>query len=196
VNKGWTIYSYARGECPAAFVTTSSSIPGGSNGSLGCDQHHQALSTVLSGVKPSFVIVTDSELSLKQMKGGGTGSAAGARYQSGLEETLRLASGTARVVVTLSPPPIGQSLLNCDTAGSTPSSCVGRISPDWETMSTIDKAAATVTHTRYLNTSAWFCIDGQCPAFVGSTPVMYDGVHMTKAYGLSLAPSITSALGI
>ncbi len=40
----------------------------------------------------------------------------------------------------------------------------------------------------------WFCVDDLCPAFVGSTPVFADGVHMTAEYSERIGDSVAAAL--
>jgi hypothetical protein len=47
-----------------------------------------------------------------------------------------------------------------------------------------------------VQTKEWFCYETACPAFVGSTPMTYDGQHLTIDYALLLAPLLREALAM
>ena len=193
--KGWVVVGFARGECPASFVSISGKLAGGANAARTCDEHHRSFASVVSALRPNVVILSNTEATLGRLGDGARGAAAVNEYQEGLVQANRAAAAHGALVVDLSPPPVGKSLLACDTAGTVPSDCVSRISAQWLSLATADRAAAQVTHSHYLNTSAWFCSDSEyCPAFVGSTPVMYDGVHLTKAYATVIAPELAAVL--
>ena len=46
----------------------------------------------------------------------------------------------------------------------------------------------------YVETRDWFCAEGYCPAFVGTTPAYVDGEHLTLQYAQELAPLMQAAL--
>lgn len=195
VSRGWTVYGFARGECPAAYVGASTKLNGGPLGAKSCDRHHAALAEVLREAQPSLVIVSNTEETPYRMAGDAAGLAAVREYEAGMVKTLKLVSSSDRSVITLSPPPIGRSLLDCDTAGSTPADCLKKVSQDWYTLSEADRAATKAAGARYVNTESWFCTeDDYCPAFVSSVPVTYDGVHITTAYAAKIAPEFAGTL--
>jgi hypothetical protein len=46
----------------------------------------------------------------------------------------------------------------------------------------------------WIDSRPWFCHEGLCPSFVGSTPTKFDTSHMVAAYGLQIAPVIGESL--
>ncbi|HXC78954.1 MAG TPA: acyltransferase family protein, partial [Candidatus Acidoferrum sp.] len=194
--QGWAVFGFSRGQCPAADVSMAPNLAGGVVAAQGCDQHHQALASIVQQLDPSLIIMSSSTNTLIQMKDNATGSAADAEYQQGMVETLKLAAAPGRQIVVLSPPPDTKSLSVCDTAGAAPVSCLTTISASWSSMSAADKAAAETTGAHYVDTRLWTCTtNSYCPAFIGTTPVMYGTTHMTKEYSVSLAPELSAALG-
>ena len=190
---GWTVYGYARGQCPAAFFTVSDPTitPAGARS---CDLHHAGVASVLARLKPAMVILTSAENALSRVTGF-SGHIAPTQYQAAMIKTVRTVSAPGRQVVILSPPPaLPKALQDCDTQKATPAGCVGTITSEWHAQSSADRAAAQATHAVYLDSSPLFCASEYCPAFIGTTPVMYDTEHMTKAYSETLAGPIATAL--
>ncbi len=191
---GWTVYGFARGQCPAANVAVSPQQLGAAT-AQGCADHHAAVADVVRRLDPSLIVVSSSDESLTELRDGASGQAAVTEYRAGLTSVLRGLVARHRAVVVLAPPPRGKALLSCDTPGASPVACLGQLKPTWNEQSSADRAAASATGARYLDTLLWFCsANDYCPAFVGHTPVTYDGVHMTKQYATVIAPELAAAL--
>jgi SGNH domain (fused to AT3 domains) len=194
VPQHWLVYGLAKEECPAAFVSVLDEqrppkhLPD-------CDSRHAWVISETARLKPSLVILASSP-TLDRLASKATGSAAEAEWQGGMKKTMNAlrADGKPRIL-TLSAPPSGKSLQWCATAVASPGDCLGDISPKWQTTRTAEAAAATATATAYADTSLWFCTDySGCPSFVGSTPVFWDGGHMTNAYASSLGPEMAGVV--
>lgn len=105
----------------------------------------------------------------------------------------RVSPASQRTVV-LEPPPRGIDLQDCFVVGAVPSNCVSEIGEPLLSFKSGQAGAADAAGVEYIDTESWFCVDGQCPAFVGSTPVRTDSGHLTVQYSASLAPAIEEAL--
>ena len=193
--QGWVIYGLALELCPAA----DTSVDGISNKpatAAACDAHHSWVLTEVAKLKPDLVIMSSSEDTLSRLHNQSTRSAADAEYQAGMVKTERLIRAPGRQIVTLSPPPVGNKLSQCATATSVPADCVTKVTRTWQGQSTADAAAAKISGTKYFDTHLWFCTAfGDCPSFVGDTPVFWDGVHLTEPYADSLGPALARLLG-
>jgi hypothetical protein len=191
--RGWTVYGYAEGQCPSARVTLTASL--GVQRQQRCTAHQNGLAQVLKHVGPSLVVTGNAEDTLRELASGAKGAAAGAEYRAGMTKVLDQLVAPGRKVVVLSPPPVTGDLTTCDTAAAVPVNCVRQVSGNWTTLSAADKAAAATAGARYVDTRLWFCNGtNYCPAFVGRTPVSYDGTHMTAAYAAVIAPELRTVL--
>ena len=192
--QGWTVYGYARTQCAAADVQPSRQGET-AEAVAGCRKHHAALATVADQVKPDLVVLTSAETTIGTLASRATGAAAVAEYHAGLRASVTAVNKPGRQVVILSPPPIAKSLLSCDTAAGGPADCVGSISDAWLEQSGADSDVARQTGTRYADTRLLTCSTAAfCPAFVGTTPIMYDGGHMTRQYAIGLAAELGAVL--
>jgi peptidoglycan/LPS O-acetylase OafA/YrhL len=194
VPQHWVVYGLAKEECPAAFVSVLDEqrppkyMPD-------CDSRHRWMLSETARLNPSLVILASAP-TLDRLASKATGSAAESEYQAGLEKTIGAiqSAGKSRIV-TLSPPPISPDLQSCATVLAPPLNCLGKVSAEWWRLRTIDAAAATATGTAYADTHLWFCTTYEaCPSFVGSTPVRWDGGHLTNAYASSLGPEIADVV--
>jgi hypothetical protein len=125
-----------------------------------------------------------------------TGPAAEAEWQGGIERTIRALQGAGNPrILTLSPPPQSGNLSLCATAVALPSTCLGKVPAEWKTTRFAEAAAAKATATAYADTHLWFCTAHlTCPSFVGSTPVTWDGGHLTSTYASSLGPELAGVI--
>src|SRR5450631_4100873 len=190
VPQHWVVYGLLMEQCPAAFVSV---LDGQRRPTFqtDCESHHAWMISETARLNPRLVILA-SNFDFGRLASKASGGAAEAEYQAGMEKTISAvkAAGKPRVL-TLSPPPGSPPLESCVTAVAQPSSCLGKLSGDWWRLRAIDAAASTATATDYADTRLWFCTTrGVCPSFVGSTPVRWDGAHLTSAYASSLGPEM------
>lgn len=194
VPQHWVIYGLTKDQCPAAFISVINQQRPPTYFSE-CDSRHAWMISETERLKPSLVILA-SAITSPRLASRATGSAAEAEWRSGMEKTINAIQTTGKPrVLTLSPPPGGPSLQSCATAVATPQSCLGGVSAEWKAMRTAEAGAATATATSYADTHLWFCTaDLTCPSFVGSTPVRWDGGHLTSAYASSLGPEMAHVI--
>jgi len=103
----------------------------------------------------------------------------------------------AGTIVYLAPPPLGAELGRCYSAVSSPQDCNAPVGAVWQQFAAALSApsATTATGDHFIDSLAFSCSEGICPAFAGTTPTKYDTVHMTPAYAEKVAPAIRYALG-
>lgn len=186
-SNGWTVQGLTFGECPAAEIdVVSSSRDEGFT--QRCRQHQKFALDRAKALKPALVIVSTTNGVLDRIVGE-QGDAAVAAYRQAETDSLQsLVSKTTKVVV-LSPPPNRKDLLTCATRVSVPADCLSDVTSSWQTLKAADTAAAEAAGATYVDTQTWTCsVDGQCPAFIGTTPVLADGVHLTNSMARKLGP--------
>lgn len=116
-------------------------------------------------------------------------------WRAGVVRTLGRIGDAAGQVLVLSPPPEGADLRSCASRLTVPSMCVARVSSLWQARAEVTDEAVREAGGVYVNTALWFCSpDGRCPAVIGRTPVLHDGVHMTVAYSRQLGPLVRAWL--
>jgi hypothetical protein len=72
-------------------------------------------------------------------------------------------------VVLLTAPPAGANLQTCATALSAPTDCVQSVPRRFTQQSAIEQQVAAETGATHVDPERWFCVDGRCPAVVGTT---------------------------
>jgi peptidoglycan/LPS O-acetylase OafA/YrhL len=194
VPQNWIVYGLTKEQCPAAFVSVRDEQNPPQYFS-GCDSRHSWMISETARLKPNLVILASAP-TMDRLASSATGPAAEAEWQGGMEKTIRSVQspGSPRIL-TLSPPPSTGNLPLCATATAPPSSCLGKVTATWKAMRSADAAAAAATKTAYADTHLWFCtFNLTCPSFVGSTPVTWDGGHLTSAYASSLGPEMAGVI--
>ncbi|MDQ1106243.1 acyltransferase family protein [Nocardioides zeae] len=94
----------------------------------------------------------------------------------------------------LAPPPSDVDIADCWSRVASPADCEGRVTASWEAMADAEVALAADLGATYVDSRDWFCADDRCPAFVGTTPVKNDLVHMTQAYQRVIEPAVAERL--
>lgn len=101
-------------------------------------------------------------------------------------------------VAFLAPAPGDEWIAHCfgTRAGRpTPAECVSKPNNIWSNMADSEKTLANSLGGVWVDSMPWFCNgDGQCPAFVETTPVKVDAAHMTDAYALKVVPAMREGL--
>lgn len=187
---GYRVYSFVAEDCPASNVDV---------GVLGeaakCDAHRDWALAAIKALRPNLIVVSDASATMMQLQQTATGSSAVSQWQVGATRTLKALATVAETVVLSSPPGSG-NLEDCATGHAVPANCVGSLTkPEVTALRTAEVPATKATGTRFIDTSSWFCGEhGQCPSFVGTTPVYVDGIQLTRQYSAYLAPALEAAI--
>ncbi|GAA4129858.1 SGNH hydrolase domain-containing protein [Nocardioides fonticola] len=190
-GRGYRIHQLTLQDCPAwAYDRTKS------DGSLypECTAYRKWAIGTIRDLRPDLLILATSDKDAATLVSGATGAAQAAEVEAGVKATLDAVQGLAKRTVVLAPPPGTGNLTTCAGPGAAPSECVGQISSYWFATRDIEQRQATQHGDDYLDTQAWFCRGSSCPAFVGDTPVAYEGNHITYRYSTELGPVLAEAL--
>jgi hypothetical protein len=116
--------------------------------------------------------------------------------ERGLAQTIRsLRPSVGRVVVAGDPPGLPEPSGDCLSArGADLGDCVFPRGERARLLFAAERRAALSTGADFVNTLAWFCYRGMCPAVVGSTVVYRDTEHITTAYAAQLASPLQRAM--
>jgi peptidoglycan/LPS O-acetylase OafA/YrhL len=144
----------------------------------GCGARNDQLLAEIKRVRPDIVVSTS-----------GVGNLAGSNSQSILAQLEKIKSSVGKIVM-LPPNPILPDPNSCYTKFSQPQDCVGRIDSDYQAWLTRNAGMAATLHGMFIDPTDWYCVDGLCPAFVGSVPMRRDGIHITGAFAKTLGPLV------
>lgn len=179
-GKGWSVQGLTFGECPAARIDVVSSSRD-SGFTEQCRKHQEFALARAKALKPAVIILSTTNGTLARVVGA-QGAQASAALQAAQTSALKSLVTKDNKVVVLAPPPNRQDMLACATRVSVPADCLSDVVSSWQELRRIDSEAAKEAGAVYIDTQSWTCTpDGQCPAFIGTTPVMADGVHLTNA---------------
>ena len=195
VPAGYRIQTLTLGECPMIDTPTRASAHS-SGVNQRCLDHRQFVMRQLPTMHPDLVIVSNSFAFVDTLVDGGpSGSAQNAvRWQEGTQRTLASLTPLAGKTVVIGAPPSTENLQECVTVRSKPQDCDREVQKRWFDVEQAEKAAASAAGATYVDPISWFCYRSLCPAVIGTTPVYWDGVHMTAAYSRSLAPQLAAAI--
>lgn len=179
-RNGWTVQGLTFGECPAARIdVVSSSRDEGFTER--CRSHQQFALNRAKALKPDLIVISTTDGTLDRVVGA-QGELAATALQTAQTEAIRLLASKQSKVLVVSPPPPRRDLVACATRFSVPADCLSEVGAKWQTLKAIDIESAKAGGATYVDTQTWTCTaDGQCPAFIATTPVMADGVHLTNA---------------
>lgn len=190
---GWRLHVFTMQLCPTGNIPTY--LVRSSDGvNRTCQNHRRWMLEQVQQLRP-FITIASSSADGPNYMWPSKGADWESRWASGLTETLRvLAQASHKVVVVPSPPPTG-ALAKCTSRGR-PADCVRGITTQWRQVFNAEHTAAkrAGANVRHPQISTWFCADGRCPGFVGTTPVMADGKHLAAAYGRRLTAHLDAAL--
>jgi peptidoglycan/LPS O-acetylase OafA/YrhL len=185
VQDGWSVQTLTMGLCPN--ITTPTTYGGQTY--TGCIEHREWAIERIMARPPTLVVLSHSwRAALAQ------GSDKEAIYRGGLEEVVRRIQASGAEVVILGAPPGSASLLTCPTSLSGPDDCLGGPADDFAAQMASERDVAAATGARAIDPEQWFCLDGLCPTFVGTTPVYADGQHLTAEYSERIGPDVVAAI--
>lgn len=197
----WKVVTETYAACPLA-LTPLATTEGSEEWSEGCAAAQQQMLSAVTELDADLVVVSSAQSSLGNLASGATGRAAVLEWESAIRTAADLISAEGADVVIVGNPPAGKSPAECAGRFSEPVDCVTKISNDWHDKRDAEAAAAAAAGASYIDVASWFCnADDRCPLFIGSTPVRFDGGHLTEAFSaqtgeplrLALANYLTSA---
>ena len=199
-SEGYAVQPLTMQQCPAADVVAAAKTADGKD-SPGFDQtcakHRDWALAKVAELHPDIVIMSNT---ITVLKSGASGESATGEWVAGLTSYQKRIAQTGATTVVIGLPPEGQSIAACATKISQPSDCMRTVEPYWTQMNAATQQAVAATSASggkisYVNPRAWFCTaDGKCPAFVGTTPVRVDTLHLTQTYSKKLAPILKEAI--
>jgi len=127
---------------------------------------------------------------------GAEGAAADAEWSEGTRRIHEALTGKAGRTVVLSAPPEAKDPASCATRFSSPADCEARLPGDHQSRLALEASAAVQANpsVEWVDTTAWFCLEGRCPAFVGTVPLYADAYHLSAAGSRELAPLVAGVL--
>ncbi|SEP22853.1 acyltransferase family protein [Trujillonella endophytica] len=196
----WTVVTMTYHACPAAQVSVVHD-DSGAGFTDACDDHHEWAMAEVARLRPAVVVLSSVGNSIERLASGAEGPGALQEWTGGLAGTVEeLSASAGRVVVLADPPGREQTLAECATRLSSPSDCDSSV-PDAYLRRVVAESAAVaalgrpVPAVEYVRTEPWFCAaDGRCPAFVGTTTVYADKLHITRQFSGLLAPILRGVL--
>jgi peptidoglycan/LPS O-acetylase OafA/YrhL len=157
-----------------------------------CQARKQAAVEAINELQPDLVFVSNVQYP-RVPKGTDEPLTEQEWATSTLELVDKFAPAAGRVVF-LAPPPADKDINECYTQVSSPADCVGVVTEEWQARAAAERGMAESVGGVWLDSAAWFCVDGQCPAVSGTTPVKVDGQHMTAEYAAKIAPAFKESL--
>lgn len=144
-------------------------------------------------VRPTAVVVTN-HYGGTLADGGQTAS--DQEWIDGLKGAVDQINDFSEHIVFLSSPPVVVDPSECYTPFSTPADCVTSAT---DTRARTSRAPQERAYAEQIG-AVWFdstdftCAQGQCPAFVGSTPIRRDESHISGAFATLISPLIEQML--
>ena len=190
--RGFTIQVLTRNQCPSPALDFFRERP--EEPFFQCTDHKDWAIEQVRRLQPELVVLSNSLTFLDKQVAEPAGDLRFERWRDGMTRTLRRLDAGAGSVVVLGAPPRAGNVQACVTRVSAPVDCTERVPDAWRGVQAAESAAALAAGASYVDPEPWFCVDGRCPAVVGSTPVYTDGRHLTTAYARRLVPQLDRAL--
>ena len=153
-----------------------------------CPDRKKSAIALIRSSHPDLVIVTNTYEPRTNARTHGIVSTS--EWTAGIQRLTKQFSGSVGKVVFLSPPPSEANVQQCYTKLSSPGSCITNVKASWDATAAAEGAMAVSSGALFIDSREWFCVNARCPAFVGTTPVKLDLVHITSAYADKIAPDI------
>ncbi|MCU1634341.1 MAG: acyltransferase [Micrococcaceae bacterium] len=157
-----------------------------------CEGRKEQVVEAINDLRPDVVIIANTYEPRFPM--GRDESLSTEEWKDSTASIVSRFSDSVGSVVFLSPPPLTTDIQKCYSKIAEPSFCAGQVRQQWRTFATAEQELAGELNGSFISPELWFCAEGWCPSFVGSTPVMRDLVHMTPSYQLEIAPALRSEL--
>lgn len=191
-TRGWRVQQLTLSQCPT--WTLDSYIMRNGSSFPECLERQAFVETYVAEEQPDLVILSSSYDQILHTTRAEIEDDGITLARDGLGLTLDRVLGAGADVVVLGTPPPHANLLECVTRSGGPPDCAST-HHDYSLQHIAGETeAAAAAGVPYIDTTEWFCVDGSCPGFVGTTPVTVDGVHLSVAFAEQLAPLLVAAL--
>lgn len=188
-DNGWQVRSYATFGCSFMEPLIWNSDP---NVVENCTDRKDRAVEAINELRPDLVFITNTydprvpvgeDVALTPQEWEDSMAAIVARFED-----------SAGKVVFLAPPPNDLNVAACYTKVAVPADCISHVTDQWATYAEADARVAAELGAWYVSSEPWFCVDSDCPSFVGTVPTKSDHVHMLPAYAEKIAPAILEEL--
>jgi hypothetical protein len=188
----WRVLALTREECPFVDLPTHRQAPElAGERYVACDRQRELALDQVRMLQPDLVVVSNhGRVFSGRVLGRPEGVPDAQAWEGGTARALTYLRDATDRLVLLGGTPGTPDLQTCATPRSTPDDCTGALPAHWPELVGAEARAAASTGATYVDTTDWFCADGRCPAFVGGTPVHWDGLHLTAAFAERTAPAL------
>jgi len=153
-----------------------------------CLARRQQTIDVINDTRPDVVLISNAYADNPQV----AGQSQWADYRRQIVDQFK---GSTKKLVWISAPPDQKIIADCySTASSVPADCISKVTDQWLTVAQTEQMVAGSVGGIWIDSRPWYCSDGMCPAFVGSTLTKLDRQHMSKAYAEKISPVIAESL--
>jgi peptidoglycan/LPS O-acetylase OafA/YrhL len=153
-----------------------------------CLARRQQTIDAINEAKPDVVMISNAYADNPQV--GGQSQWADYRHQ-----IIDQFKSSTKKLVWVAAPPDQKIISDCyGNAGSVPADCITQVTPQWLNVAQTEQMVAGSVDGIWIDSRPWYCSDGLCPAFVGSTLTKLDRQHMSRAYGEKISPVIAESL--
>jgi peptidoglycan/LPS O-acetylase OafA/YrhL len=152
-----------------------------------CVNHRQMVLDYVRRVKPRVLIMTETYSWAVRLKSGAKGSASAKEWLAADQKFVDEVRGSVGSVVIVAPSMPGVAFLDCYRPGGSPRRCVTGIPTWWARTRDVEKKVVGAT---FIDTTHWYCVDGRCPIFTGTSDTIVKGdyLHTSVQYARQLAP--------
>ncbi|WP_170131680.1 acyltransferase family protein [Quadrisphaera granulorum] len=160
--------------------------------SQACPGRREHAAALINEIKPQAVIITNTYEPRMDANGKILSDAEWTRALASYVDSFRQSVGK---IIYLATPPSGKDVQKCYTLLSRPADCLTHVSSSWASRAEAEKKLASEEGGAYVDSRPWFCDAlGRCPAFVGSSLVKFDLVHITATYATEITPEVRASL--
>lgn len=184
----WRVIQKSMGGCRFADLTFANDVAAISEA---CPNRIASAVDTINRIKPELVVITNGYKGTVKDTGK---PVTPAEWSAALSSLTAKFSASAQRLVFLVPPPSGPSVEECYDRFSSPGDCLTTVDSGWSQFLSAEQSVAGKIHAAVIDTRPLYCIANSCPAFVGTTPVKVDHVHLTQAYVEKVTPAIETAL--
>ncbi len=166
----------------------------------GCLSGKEQMYALNERVDPDVIFISSIVQEFVRYTEGAIDTAAQGKWTAGVASTLKKLQVNGAHVVLLTSPPTGPDMRDCPNKVSGLASCHFEVSPESIAKAKAEEIAVIESNksggmATFVDGGSWFCsTGGDCPPVIGNYVVRFDAVHMTNAFGQSLAKVLAAHL--
>jgi hypothetical protein len=183
----WSVVALSDGQCPNI---TAMTVLNGEPYSR-CVRHRDWAIDYIVETRPQLVVLSNAWTATLLDQSVDRATA----YGDGLADVVRRLQPSGAKIVLMGAPPGSANLQDCPTGLNGPDDCLQGPVDTFATQAATEQQVAAATGALAIDPEQWFCINGLCPTIVGSTPVYFDGRHITVEYAEKIGPEVVAAIG-